>query len=139
MGLRRHALALSAGWTLCVSINACAPNLPPLIQGATAARGYLGVCPEDIALLGEPALSPELNARLNAQFPAGSQESALVAELVKQGFVLDEDRECKGDRAIRSAIFKRDGFYTTYAYVYWKADVHHRVRWTKGIVAFDGL
>jgi hypothetical protein len=127
---------------LIVALTGCASDEPPLIRGARAGSGDAvngSVCPKDVALLGPTAVSPELTARLNSQFPSGSQENKLLAELVRQGFVVDPEAVCKDDRAIRSARYKHGGFYTTYADVYWKSNAAHRIVWTKGVVAFVGL
>jgi hypothetical protein len=122
--------------------------VPPILRGATAHGGWWGACPpssetevETRRIMRELALSPELNSRLEAQFPPGSPEQALIDSLTEQGFVLSG--QCKTDSTIRIASFDAPGHgflpYATSAQVYWQADADRRIVWTKGFLMFIGL
>lgn len=121
------------------------PALPPLLKGARSASGWVGACPphneREAAWQSRVALSPELNQRLDEQFPTGSSENALVQSLISQGFTIFH-RPCDNDAAILHANFQQRGgglfYYPMTANVFWKAD-GGKVVWTKGFVAFSGL
>lgn len=92
-------------------------------------------------VMGQLALSPELNARLAANFPAGSREETLIESLNQQGFTVTG--QCASDPSIRIASYdaKGSGFvpHETHAQVYWQADSAGRIVWTKGFVRYTGL
>jgi hypothetical protein len=119
------------------------PPLPPLLRGATAGGGWWGACPLPKELSGTTvnstlALSPELNQRLQQEFPPGSREDALVSSLVRQQFQIQSP--CRDDNSIRVARFQQHGgLYPMTADVYWKTDQDNNVIWTKGFIQFTGL
>lgn len=122
------------------------PPTPPLLSGVTAGGGWWeGGCPArnaDEARLRDPAqeaLSPELTARLQSQFPVGSDARQLERALRNQGFGPVE--ACANEPAVRSTQFRqsRDGFPSgVFAHVAWE-ERNGRVMWTKGHVSFTGL
>ncbi len=139
------ALTPAGGLILFATMTAMfARPAPPLLEHVSAASGWYGACPpknEKEAVqrsIGE-ALSPELNQRLAAQFPAGSREPSLVRTLTEQGFTLAE--ACQSDPTIRHAWFRgrtRGSIFETIAEIYWKTE-NDTVIWTKGFVFFYGL
>ncbi len=139
-------IVLSGSAASCSSTSQ--PVVPPLLRGATAQGGWWGACPpssetekESRRIMGQLAISPEFNSRLQNAFPPGSAERDLLASLSAQGFVLSDP--CKADSTIRIASFHADGRgflrYATNAQVYWQADADGRIVWTKGFVAYIGL
>lgn len=124
---------------LMFSAYAQAPNeLPTLLRNVTARGGYWGACPPTSGGL---ATSPELDARLNTNFPPGSDVQKLESTLVKEGFHIDG--VCHTDGSIHIAGFYRKGVgllpYDVSAQVYWKVDQAGHVVWTKGFVMYIGL
>jgi len=134
-------------------LGGCSPSaderqsLPSLLRGVSAGGGYFSACPptnKTEAMMLETsniAISPELNKRLQEQFPPGSADSRLVETLKNQGFSLGEP--CTADPTIQHASFfqKGSGFlpYDINADIYWKRDLDGRIVWTKGLVAYTGL
>ncbi len=87
------------------------------------------------------ALSPELDGRLRAAFPFGSDESHLLRELRQQGF--GDVSRCETDASVRFARYAQRGgsllSHSIWAEVAWKVDDGSRIVWTKGFVAYRGL
>jgi hypothetical protein len=87
-----------------------------------------------------PEIPSELTRRLALQFPAGSTENALIAELQKQGFTLQG--ACEKDPSIRIAKFHLDGSLQNPiaidAFAYWKSDDGGHVVWTHGQIWLTG-
>jgi hypothetical protein len=120
------------------------PATPLLLVDATA--GDQLICPPrnaDEAILARPpqAGSPQVESRLAHQFPAGAEETRLVATLRAQGFTLVQ--ECDNDPVIHGARFSQDGggFWGPYpvnADVAWKVDGAGKIMWTKANVAYTG-
>jgi hypothetical protein len=87
---------------------------------------------------GGEALSPELNQKLAAQFPAGSSADSLVRALTAQGF--KPTGSCRTDPTIHRAGFggpTRGSLFETRAEIYWKTE-GDTIVWTKGFVFFVG-
>jgi hypothetical protein len=118
------------------------PPAPTLLEHVSGASGWFGGCPpgkEEPARVGGEALSPELNRKLAAQFPAGSSADSLVRTLTAQGFKLTGSRQT--DPTIHRAGFDgptRGSLFETRAEIYWKTE-GDAVVWTKGFVMFFGL
>jgi hypothetical protein len=131
----------------CTQTDETSLPLPPLLQNATVVGGWSSACPprndnerrmiETLKL----AVSPEVERRLQERFPPGSGDDRLIAELLKQGFVLDGP--CETNHTINRAHFFQKGIgslpYDTSATVYWKIDEQHHIVWTKGFLAHSGL
>lgn len=132
----------------CLALAACSepltPSTPPLLQGAKEFRAgdqWIGQCPEHAARgLGPPVTgSEEIDARLKAQFPPGSEAARLAEALRGQGFVLEGP--CLGDRSILQAWFRQSGGgwfgpYPAVASVNFKVDPEGRVVWAYGRIGF---
>lgn len=134
-----------------VPLTGCAedvsPPTPPLLTDVTARGGWWnGGCPArnaNEARLYDPsqeALSPELTARLQRQFPVGSNARQLERALRGQGFGPGET--CANAPAVRNTQFRQSGGgffgpYPIYASVAWE-ERNGRIVWTKGSVAFTG-
>jgi len=121
------------------AMTGCFSQTPPLLENVTAGTGGLEViCPSDgkDKDSSRPASgSPELNQRLAADFPVGSDEGKLVKALTAQKFKIGTytgAAVCADDKAVRMARFVG----SMEASIYWKADAQHRVLWTKGFVHF---
>jgi hypothetical protein len=133
----------SWGFALCLlSLAACAPPTPPLLRGPIPANSGWddGGCPRvgDVDHPSGSEGSPELNRRLNAQFPAGSSASALASTLAAQGFV--QVKPCATDGSIHRAKFVGGwSMVETWSLVAWKQDTEGRIVWVKGSVAYTGL
>jgi hypothetical protein len=120
------------------------PPTPPLLAGAQA--GDQLICPphdstEEILARPPQKGSTEVEARLARQFPAGVDESRLVATLRVQGFRFVD--ECDNDPTIHGAQFVQSGGgfwgpYPVYADIAWKADLAGKIVWTKANVAYTG-
>jgi len=127
--------------TLGLSIFACLfSNLPPLLQGATAAGGYYGGCPLPAGDASDTlALSPKLNRHLQQEFPLGSPANLLKRELAREGFIAGG--ACSDDASIQTASYEQQHyvFYETQADIFWKTDRNNRIVWTEGFVFFDGM
>lgn len=126
-----------------LGVAGCSLPMPPLLRGATAAGGgWYGGCPpanevERQSMAGPEAISPELNQRLNAQFPDGTPATKLVSALVSQGFA--QTAPCANDKTIRHAVFRGGrSIFETWAEVAWKEDSDGRIVWVKGSVAYTG-
>ncbi len=144
-------ISIATTFVLCLCLGACKQEQdkwPALLQNVTASGGYWGACPpkdrigqETLKTMGRLGTSPELDARLNAGFPPGSDAQKLERILAEQGFHLDG--VCQTDRSIHAADFfrKGEGFlsYGVSAEVYWKVDQIGKIEWTKGFVMFVGL
>ncbi len=106
----------------CIVLSGCAAScsstgqtvVPPLLRGVTAQGGWWGACPpsseteqESRRIMGQLAISPEFNSRLESAFPPGSAERDMLSSLSAQGFVLSDP--CKADSTIRIASFHADG------------------------------
>jgi hypothetical protein len=119
-----------------------APPAPALLQHVSGASGWFGGCPAGInepARMSGEALSPELNQKLAAQFPAGSRADSLVRTLEAQGFKLTGT--CQTDSTIHRAGFggpTRGSIFETRAEIYWRTE-GDTIVWTKGFVMFVGL
>lgn len=114
--------------------------LPPLIVGAHSGGGQ-SACP---FADGHPPsvgdVSPQLQVRLQEQFPSGTPVERLIKELKNQGF--GDVLKCEHDPTIQwVGFYKAAGFslHATTAFVYWKADASGSLVWTKGYVFFVGL
>lgn len=123
-------------------------SVPPILRGVTAGSGFFGGCPpsdeaaaDAIRNAGKLAVSPEFDSRLEAAFPPGSPQEALIDSLTGQGFVLAG--ACKTDSTVRIALFHLNGRALSRlemgADVYWRADKEGRIIWTKGFVMYVGL
>jgi hypothetical protein len=120
------------------------PATPPLLANVSAGGGLWGACParsSDEARVqeGRPsAISPELQKRLEENFPPGTAQTKLVDTLQSQGFKLLSS--CSGDPSIRIARFTRQGGGLTdlpmTAEVYWKVNEAKEIVWTKGFVRY---
>ena len=108
--------------------------LPPLLRDARAAGGWWGACPPEGDGRKTLALSPELNQRLQDQFPSGTTEQHLIQVLTNQGFQRTE--ACKSDPTIHVAAFRRRDVR---AAVYWKSDGAGNITWTKGFIFYVSL
>ena len=124
------------------------PPLPPLLTGVAASGGSTSVCSADTQKPSEQsqlAWSPELNRRLERDFPPGAEAKNLTAELQRLGF--KTLGACPGDSTIRSALFQQHGGFLLRpgglpitATIWWKVDPgEQHLVWAKGIVFFDGL
>jgi hypothetical protein len=142
----RGFIAAAVG-TLLMACSDLSPPTPPLLKGVTAKGGWwLGGCPpsteaEAVGSKDSESLSPELNDRLNHQFPAASDARQLGRALRDQGFEMISP--CRNDASISRAEFRQGGggFYGPYpifAQIAWKQDQAHRLIWVKGTVSFTG-
>jgi hypothetical protein len=140
----KRIIATTAGLALtgCVAMQG-RPELPPLLQHATAGGGWDSACPpandeeRKLVELAPLRVSPQMQQRLEAAFPEGTHEDLLVAELTSQGF--KSGPSCKLDQTIRSASYhhRSSGFLDfadLWATVFWKVDDRRRIVWTKGIL-----
>jgi hypothetical protein len=88
-----------------------------------------------------PALSPEFDARLRAEFPPGSRGEQLLGAFERQGF--GAASQCDDDSSIRFVTFRQRGgslfFHPIWAQAFWKVDDANRIVWTKGFVVYTGL
>ena len=120
-------------------------SLPPLLRDATAGGGTNLLC-DPLASGGAGSTpetaprSPEIQARLDRDFPPGSPEAALIAELKNQGF---EIRRCQTDAAIGIAEFYRKGDGAASATlaagrIMWRKDPKGQLEWTNGNIAYTG-
>jgi len=120
------------------------PPTPPLLKGTTGTGGWsTGGCPPDgsFPTAGQEARSPELEARLKEQFPAGTPAIDLSRALLAQGFSPIEN--CPNDASISRVTFRQTGGglfgpYPAFSLVAWKSDASGKVVWTKGTVAYTG-
>jgi hypothetical protein len=116
------------------------PPLPPILRKATAGGGWWGACPpvskpeETMMSLRPLALSPELNKRLAAQFPPGTEQNVIVIALAHEGFATD--KVCPNDRSIHIAWFNSKAITAS---IFWKVDEVGTIVWTKGFIAYNGL
>lgn len=131
-------------FALCLlGLAGCALPTPPLLRGPIpASSGWDNGCPRadgvDRPSRSGSEGSPELNRRLNAQFPAGSSASALASTLAAQGFTRIEP--CANDATIHSATFVGGrSWVETWSQVAWQQDAEGRIVWVKGSVAYTGL
>jgi hypothetical protein len=107
------------------------PTLPPLLRDVSAGGGWWGACPPEGDGRRELALSPELNRRLEDQFPPGTSEQRLIRVVSDQGF--HRAASCQSDPTIHIATFGRPDMR---AAVYWKSDDAGSIVWTKGFVFY---
>lgn len=133
-----HILALAALLSCLCGCGDQVPEVPALVQGASASGGVGYDCrkAEDPTTLSGLANSPELSQRLQEQFPTGSNSDRLEATLVRQGFVLYGP--CSPDGNIRWAQFRRNRNEVV-ASVYWRVGVGDKLMWTFGDVAYAFL
>jgi hypothetical protein len=120
------------------------PPTPPLLDNAHAGDQF--VCPPrsaaDEIIARPPQMgSPEVEARLARQFPAGTDEKRLITMLRAQGFA--PTQECDNDPTIHGATFQQGGGgfwgpYPVYADIAWKVDDAGKIVWTKANVAYTG-
>jgi hypothetical protein len=112
--------------------------LPPLLQGVQAGSGTFGDCPHSAEQAGG---SVELNRRLVAQFPSGTNQARLETALTSQGFEMLG--ACKSDPDVRIAVFRQQsggGFtFDMTAIVFWQADPSGAIQWARGDVIFTGV
>ncbi len=100
----------------------CASQAPPLIRGAHATSGYGSACPGESRFQQTMpfAVSPEIHARLNDKFPAGSSSTALAAWLTtEQGFKIFG--RCGHDTSVTEVSYRgpSGGLGEAHAAVYW--------------------
>ena len=125
-----------------------ASTQPTLLKGVTAGSGWGTPCPprneqeqKIIEASGKLAISPELQQRLQSEFPPGTSEDRVIAALISQGFKLEPS--CATDKTIQRASFFQAGTVILptdiAADIYWKLDGQRRIVWTKGFVMFIGL
>ncbi len=88
------------------------------------------------------AISPDLQQRLEQQFPPGTSEDALAHALHEQGFSA-VGAPCKNEPSIHASGFQQyaEGVlsHPMTASVFWKVDEAGKIQWIKGSVAFTGL
>ena len=124
------------------------PPTPPILHKASAGGGWSSACPPENDTearfrdkTGKLAISPEFDARLMRDFPAGTTEATLIEALTSQGFIVLGP--CRSEPAIRMASFRQHGgglyVYPMMATAYWKVDEVNVVEWTRGFVSFHGL
>src|SRR5436305_936502 len=131
---RKFLLLMATGVivALAASLWLIAPEpLPPLLRDARAAGGWWGACPPEGDGRKALALSPELNQRLQDQFPTGTTEQRLIQVLTNQGFQRIE--ACKSDPTIQVVAFHRRDVR---AAVYWKSDGAGNITWTRGFIFY---
>ena len=141
---RRWAVAIAAivvaGGVVFVILSELTPPgpLPPLLAGVKAGSGTFGDCPHTAEQAGG---SVELNRRLTAQFPPGSDQAKLSGSLAQQGFELLG--ACKSDPQVQIAVFRQQpggGFsFDMTAIVFWQADAAGTIQWARGDVIFTGV
>jgi hypothetical protein len=121
------------------------PNLllPPMLRSVTAG-GQGDPCHPDPLWENMPAESPsrprgspELNERLEREFPQGSSEENLIRALYRRGF--KELAKCENDQSIRRAWFHRVFPIEMNVVVYWKTDPQNALVWTRGHVWYTFL
>lgn len=132
-------LAVLGCWAV-LGLTAEPEPLPRLLRGVDTRGGWWGACPP-LKPDTELALSPQLNLRLLHEFPPGSAESRLAAELAKIGF--HKLAPCKEDPTVQVTSFTQRGgsIYhpPMFVTVFWKLDASGALVWTKGFVDFNGL
>ena len=125
--------------------EAVSPPLPTLATGATTTGGSNSLCRPDYGQGSTPATashSPEMNQRLNRDFPPGSKAVLLRRSLVRQGFQLNG--ACSPDHGVWLATFRQRGgngitSFPAFVSVYWKEDGDARLVWASGDIAWTGL
>lgn len=138
-----------AGIVAFVATGACSeavsPPLPSLAIGATTTGGSNSLCRPDYEQGSTPATashSPEINQKLNRDFPPGSPAILLRRSLVRQGFQMHGP--CSPDRSISVATFRQRGgngitSFPVFVSAYWKEDGGGRLVWASGDIAWTGL
>jgi hypothetical protein len=119
------------------------PSLPPLLRGSRVSTHRVEICGKQRGgPFSEILLSPQLEERLSAQFPEGTEEGALTAALASHGFQ-PPTGACPEDSTIRVSLFSQTGGgllrISTAAHVFWKVDAVGRIVWTHGTVYHEGL
>jgi hypothetical protein len=144
-----RALAVTMGVPLLLALSSCGPQdtLPPLLRNLEARGVYANACPVPpdlkaaVARLGL-ADSPELDRRLNVEFPTGTPESKLVLKLHNIGF--RTLGHCKGDQTISIVRYDQAAqpnvflFFPMTATIFWKVDKNGNIIWSKGFVFYTG-
>jgi hypothetical protein len=136
---------------ICIALGGCeenaAPPLPPLLRNATAVGGSNFLCQPGLGQASTPETashSPQIQKRLDEQFPPGTASTQLRDPLVRQGFQIH--LQCSPDNTVSWAEFSqksRDGILDietgVFGTVYWKEDANGRIVWASGNVAYTGL
>jgi hypothetical protein len=121
------------------------PPLPPLLQNATTTGGVIDLCEPKTFKPGSEGTtpdtvshSPEIVARLNRDFPAGSSSDYLKTALLQMGFSMIP---CPGSLAARFDQTGGNGITSmrASAVIIWKADAEGRILWTTGDIGYTGL
>lgn len=139
---------LFAGFVVTVVMDVPQPPLPPLLTGIRATGGLTDGCTaDDPERAGRSPLawSPELNRRLERDFPPGTDATGFESGLRQLGFA--SLGSCRNDPTIKSAFFGQHGGFPLRpgslpmgATIWWKLDPEgQHLVWAKGMVAFDGL
>lgn len=149
LNARWQRACLGGVFVLSVVVAGCAAprELPALLAHATAGSGWGSACParndSERAQIARSklAVSPELSARLELQFPPGTPAAALTQALSRDGF--GAATACDADPTIMRATFFQKGSgllpYDVNATVYWKVAGDDKIVWTKGFIFYAGL
>ena len=145
IGIVFFVLVLIAGMKVVAIVTADPePPLPPLLQGLGSVGGSTTVCPpasvQEAAVRGQDsaatAWTPELQRRLEREFPPGSDPKQMGEWLRTLGFQILGS--CRSDPSIRYAYFEqhggfplRPGALPMWANVWWKVDVTDHLIWAK--------
>lgn len=133
IGVGRPALA-AALVLLLAGCAATTDGAPPLLRGPDGAATLSRViCPDGVIPV-RVDFAEKLTRRLEQRFPAGSDESLLVAALARETFALSTT--CS-DHSVRTADYEsRSGDRT--ATIYWRAAAG-RMLWIGASVAYTPL
>ena len=141
------------GWfvviPLLMAFSGCGTRetLPPLLRHLEAHGGWASACPvppklqASVTRLGL-ADSPELDRRLQVEFPTGTTERDLVTKLQMMGF--HTIGHCENDHTIRIARYDQANqpniflFFPMTATVFWKVDENANIVWSNGFVFYTG-
>ena len=125
---------------------ASTPTRAPLLVAATTTGGGVGLCgsPWDGPIDGydeNGSHSPEMRERLRRDFPPGTAEVRLIAELQRQGFTVSRCPEAPsvGLATIRQKTGSAMVATEVEGNVSWKVDAQKRIVWTNGRVFYSGL
>lgn len=114
-------------------------KMPAFLRFATAGGGWWSECDDadrpDVKRMGY-AISPELQERLEHEFPKGTPDAKVTETLHNQGFKNAGKETCKTDSNIHGAQFD-DG--NTWSSIVWKIDAQKNILWIRGSVAFHSL
>ena len=139
---------LFAGFVVTVIMDVPQPPLPSLLTGVGASSGSTDGCTaDDPERTGKSPLawSPELNRRLERDFPLETDAIGFESKLRQLGFA--SLGSCRSDPTIKSAFFRqhggsalRPGRLPMGATIWWKLNPEgQRLVWAKGMVGFDGF